>query len=191
MSQTNTRHHPIVHIERLDPDLSVRIVSAPTSPLEVIASDWSELTALRDLQLLDASCNYLMVGRDATERLLARVGEASKPWPRLGDHRYDRSLTWADQLYIIVNRTRHWEKSDVVAFQEVLSDEIERVESAKLHAGVGPLRLPASSTKHRVTEILLADARALLADAGCPVLTPRRRSLQCMLATSAELTLAH
>jgi hypothetical protein len=191
MSQTNARHHPIVHIERPDPDLSVRNVSSPTSPLEVIASDWSELTALRNLQLLDASCNYIMVGQDATERLLARVGEASKPWPRLGDHRYDRSLTWADQLFIIVNRTRHWEKSDVVAFQEVLSDEVERVESAHLHAGVGPLRLPAASIKRAVTEILLADARKLLADAGCPVLTPRRRSLQCMLATSAELMLAH
>src|SRR3712207_6551385 len=79
MSQTNTSHHPIVHIERPDPNLSVRIVSCPTSPLEVIASAWSELTALRSLQLLDASCNYIMVGKDTMQRLLARVGEASKP----------------------------------------------------------------------------------------------------------------
>jgi hypothetical protein len=31
--------------------------------------------------------------------------------------------------------------------------------------------------------------RSLLADAGCPVLTPRRQSLQCTLATPNEPTL--
>jgi hypothetical protein len=191
MSQINTVVLPLVHIERPDPELSVRIVSCPVSPVEVIACDWAELGALRDLKLLDAACNYLLFGADANERLLARVGEATKPWPRIGDHRYDPTLTWAEQLYVVHNTTRHWDKADVVAFQEVLSDEVERVERANLHAGVGPLRLPTSSARRAITQLLLGHTRQLLADAGCPVLTPRRRSLQCTLATSTELMLAH
>jgi hypothetical protein len=185
---------PRVNITRPSLDSSIRILSSRVSPVALIASEWSELRLVRDLQLLDSASCYLLVGEDE-QRLRVRVGEAVKPWPRIGDHMYDRSLAWVERLYVIVGTSRFenekWNKADVVALQAELSDEVKRVGRAHLHAGVGPLRFPASPAARLEAKIILETVRSLLADAGCPVLTPRRRSLQCMLATSAELTLAH
>ncbi len=186
---------PRVNISRPAPDSSIRILSSRVSPVALIACEWSELRLVRDLQLLDSPSCYLLAGEDGEQRLRVRVGEAAKPWPRIGDHMYDRSLAWVERLFVIVGTSRFenekWGKDDIVALQAELSDEVKRVGRAHLHAGVGPLRFPASPAARLEAKIILEAVRSLLADAGCPVLTPRRPSLQRTLATPANLTLAH
>nr|USU32435.1 hypothetical protein NG677_01545 [Methylobacterium sp. OTU13CASTA1] len=174
------------------PDTTLRLVTDRLSGQQVLAADWTDLGHVCAwLNRNRRSGAYLLVGSQNGRRRV-RVGEGVKLWRRLPDHRADASLSFVEEIYLLVSPS--FNKSATVYLQEQLSEIVEGEAQIDWHKGCRHLQdFPLSDDDRKMLDLALMLGLNLLNAAGLRLLRPEQSRLagqvQSLLTQSQTVTI--
>lgn len=174
------------------PDTTLRLVTDRLSGQQVLAADWTDLGHVCAwLNRNRRSGAYLLVGSQNGRRRV-RVGEGVKLWRRLPDHRADASLSFVEEIYLLVSPS--FNKSATVYLQEQLSEIVEGEAQIDWHKGCRHLQdFPLSDDDRKMLDLALMLGLNLLNAAGLRLLRPEQSRLagqvQSLLTQSRTVTI--
>ena len=159
-------------VKRPSTSSSFRVYHAPGYEMRALACDWPDLADLRAYLKMQACAGaYVLTGLDGL-RAVAYVGEGSRLWERLADHRSAPPLPLVQTIHLICSPA-DYDKAAALYFQAVLSDRLRECgRVARIGAEPARLNLPADRLEELQRQV--EPAVALLAMAGCSALVPNR-----------------
>ena len=159
-------------VKRPSVNSTLRIHHAPGYEMRVLACEWPDLADLRAyLKVQACAGTYVLTGLDGL-RPVAYVGEGSRLWDRLADHRSIPPLPLVQTAHLVCS-PNDYDKGAVVYLQAMLSDRLR--ECGRLERiGAEPARLSLPADRLEELQRQVEPALALLAMAGCSAVIPGR-----------------
>lgn len=159
-------------VKRPSPSSTFRVHYAPGYEMRALACDWPDLADLRaHLKAHACAGAYVLTGVDGP-RAVAYVGEGSRLWERLADHRSLPPLPLVQTVHLICS-PNDYDKGAVVYLQAVLSDRLRECGRVE-RIGAEPARLCLPADRLEELQRQVEPAVALLAMAGCSAVVPAR-----------------